>query len=190
MRQQAREHGESKFRFPHHSRIGASGSVFTRFWWRERDFDCSMTYSEKLKDPRWQRKRLEILQRDDFMCLICQDSAQQLHVHHKQYRRGADPWDYPDSNFVTLCCECHENVKAIQEFVSHMAGFEPAITTLSHCVFLLNSPWCDEFWIVIGVFRNNPSLLTQVYKSCLKNFSTGSVPNPDSNPSPDPERKQ
>lgn len=25
----------------------------------------NITYSEKLKDPRWERKRLEILRRDD-----------------------------------------------------------------------------------------------------------------------------
>ncbi len=25
-------------------------------------------YASKLKDPRWQKKRLEILQRDDFAC--------------------------------------------------------------------------------------------------------------------------
>lgn len=30
-------------------------------------------YSQKLLDPRWQRKRLEILQRDDFTCQVCSD---------------------------------------------------------------------------------------------------------------------
>jgi hypothetical protein len=26
-----------------------------------------MKYAEKLKDPRWQKKRLEVFQRDDFI---------------------------------------------------------------------------------------------------------------------------
>ena len=32
-----------------------------------------MGYSEKLKDPRWQKKRLEILERDNFRCQYCGD---------------------------------------------------------------------------------------------------------------------
>ncbi len=28
-----------------------------------------MTYAEQLKDPRWQKRRLEILQRDEWRCL-------------------------------------------------------------------------------------------------------------------------
>ena len=67
------------------------------------------TYSEKLKDPRWQKKRLEILQRDGFSCKICNDSTTTLHVHHRLYLMGRDPWDYPDEFFVTLCAPCHEN---------------------------------------------------------------------------------
>ena len=67
-----------------------------------------MTYSEKLKDPRWQRKRLEILQRDDFTCQKCKDKESTLHVHHRIYLKGNDPWDYPDELLVTLCENCHE----------------------------------------------------------------------------------
>jgi len=66
-----------------------------------------MTYSEKLTDPRWQRKRLEILSRDGFKCLECGDTKKTLHVHHKTYQSGLDPWSYPDDNFRTLCKDCH-----------------------------------------------------------------------------------
>jgi hypothetical protein len=67
-----------------------------------------MTYSEKLKDPRWQRKRLEILQRDEFMCQKCGNGKKTLHVHHKSYRPKTDPWDYPDYIYITLCEDCHK----------------------------------------------------------------------------------
>jgi hypothetical protein len=66
------------------------------------------TYSEKLKDPRWQKKRLEILQRDEFTCVKCGDNTSTLHVHHKAYHSG-DPWDTPDAHLVTLCEGCHES---------------------------------------------------------------------------------
>lgn len=68
----------------------------------------SGTYREKLLDPRWQKKRLEILERDGWTCAYCGDTESTLHVHHKRYRRNVDPWDVPDSDLVTLCCHCHE----------------------------------------------------------------------------------
>lgn len=66
------------------------------------------TYAEKLKHPLWQRKRLEILNRDGFKCRCCGNGEKTLHVHHLKYTRGRDPWDYPDASLVTLCEVCHE----------------------------------------------------------------------------------
>jgi hypothetical protein len=68
------------------------------------------TYYEKLRDPRWQRKRLEIMERDNFTCMSCGNKEKTLNVHHKTYRKNADPWDYPDENFVTYCKYCHEEM--------------------------------------------------------------------------------
>ena len=67
-----------------------------------------MTYKEKLKHPKWQKKRLEILQRDDFKCSVCGNDEKTLHVHHKKYIKGRQPWDYGDENFSTLCEDCHK----------------------------------------------------------------------------------
>ena len=64
-------------------------------------------YSDKLKDPRWQRKRLEILERDDFTCQSCMDSESTLVVHHRYYE-NVEPWEYPNEALVTLCANCHE----------------------------------------------------------------------------------
>ena len=66
------------------------------------------TYSEKLKDPRWQKKRLGIFNRDQFECQICGDKETTLHVHHVYYEANAEPWDYADDALVTLCGVCHE----------------------------------------------------------------------------------
>lgn len=65
------------------------------------------TYSEKLKDPRWQKKRLEILNRDEWECSNCCRTDVTLHVHHEYYVSGREPWDYPAESLTTLCKDCH-----------------------------------------------------------------------------------
>jgi hypothetical protein len=68
-------------------------------------------YYEKLKDPRWQKKRLEILERDEFTCQQCMDDKSTLNVHHRRYIKNRDPWDYPNDALITLCESCHEGEK-------------------------------------------------------------------------------
>lgn len=65
------------------------------------------SYSEKLKNPKWQKLRLKILERDNWTCQNCFDAESTLHVHHKIYEYGKNPWEYPSNNFITLCEECH-----------------------------------------------------------------------------------
>lgn len=66
-------------------------------------------YSQKLLDPRWQKKRLEILSKDEFTCQLCGDTEETLHVHHKYYAEGCEPWDEEnDLGLVTLCAPCHK----------------------------------------------------------------------------------
>lgn len=63
-------------------------------------------YSKKLKDPRWQKLRLEIMERDDWKCRLCFSEGSTLNVHHKRYA-GANPWDADSRDLVTLCEDCH-----------------------------------------------------------------------------------
>jgi hypothetical protein len=57
------------------------------------------------QDPRWQRLRLEVMQRDEFRCVACRDDASTLHVHHKRY---ADKlWESSLGDLQTLCESCH-----------------------------------------------------------------------------------
>ena len=67
-----------------------------------------MTYSEKLRDPKWQKMRLEVMERDDFTCVQCGDSASTLNVHHCYYKYGRDPWEYEVDSLITLCETCHK----------------------------------------------------------------------------------
>lgn len=64
-------------------------------------------YLRKLQDPRWQRKRLEVMQYADFRCQICGAKNRMLHCHHSYYERGKNPWDYPDGAIICICSDCH-----------------------------------------------------------------------------------
>lgn len=63
------------------------------------------TYSEKLRDPRWQRKRLSILERDGWACKRCGDNETTLVVHHFAY--SGEPWEVQDHLLLTICDRCH-----------------------------------------------------------------------------------
>jgi hypothetical protein len=65
-------------------------------------------YSEKLKDPRWQKKRLEIFERDKWMCQKCLNKDLTLHVHHLWYLNNKEPWEYDNDLLLTLCTSCHD----------------------------------------------------------------------------------
>lgn len=69
-----------------------------------------MTYSEKLKSPKWQRKRLEILQRDQFTCCYCHDKETELQIHHLKY--NGEPWQAKSEDLITLCKHCHSLISS------------------------------------------------------------------------------
>lgn len=80
------------------------------------------SYFAKYDDPRWQRKRLEILQRDDFACSFCSESDSTLHVHHGYYEANTDPWDYPNASLHTVCEECHKDAELLRKGLRSSAG--------------------------------------------------------------------
>ena len=79
-----------------------SGSFYTR---------TPLPYILLLEKPEWKVKRELILQRDGFRCQNCGagEDESELHVHHKCYIEGLDPWEYNDSDLVTLCEHCHND---------------------------------------------------------------------------------
>ena len=97
----------------------------------------SKTYSEKLKDPRWQRKRLEVMQRDGFTCLRCKSTDKTLHVHHVRYKSGRSPWEYEAIDLVTFCEDCHldftEIKRGLRENLAYL--FNNGLTLSLECYF-------------------------------------------------------
>lgn len=67
------------------------------------------TYARKLSNPKWQRKRLKILERDKWTCKKCGDTETELHVHHLEYHKN--PWDTPNKLLITLCAHCHKFIE-------------------------------------------------------------------------------
>jgi hypothetical protein len=64
-----------------------------------------------LKDPRWQKKRLEILNASNWTCDTCDATKKTLHVHHAWYEWGKEPWDYPNESLSCLCEDCHASAE-------------------------------------------------------------------------------
>jgi len=74
-----------------------------------------MAYADLLKDPRWQRARLEALNAADWECSSCGERTKTLHVHHKRYVWGRKPWEYTIDELAVLCVDCHERITLIQK---------------------------------------------------------------------------
>lgn len=107
------------------------------------------TYSEKLRDPRWQRKRLQVFQRDGFCCVFCGAADSELQVHHKVYRRGAQPWEYDDGDLVTLCRDCHDQVTSMKSEIGAELHDHLAFDAFRVVLKLLNSPhWLDSLTVL------------------------------------------
>lgn len=70
------------------------------------------SYGVLILHPNWKAKRIEVLERDQFKCVVCKNESE-LQIHHRQYHfvklenRFKDPWDYPNHLLITLCSKCH-----------------------------------------------------------------------------------
>lgn len=82
------------------------------------------TYWEKLQDPKWQKKRLEVMNNASFCCEICGNSEFSLNVHHKEYISGREPWEYELNQLVCLCKSCHDSEHFIHD------AFRKIVSTL------------------------------------------------------------
>lgn len=108
----------------------------------------SKTYSEKLRDPRWQKKRLEVLENAKFECSECGTTEKELHVHHRFYEKGKDPWDYHHINLQCLCVECHKTrTELLEQFYQEIGYWDNVqlTTFLSNVMPILQvGPWSVE----------------------------------------------
>lgn len=83
-----------------------------------------MDYKEQLKHPNWQKKRLEIMQRDHFKCRVCKSEDKQLQIHHLYYLPKTKIWEYDNEGMVTVCKEHHEQLTHELGKLSGLIAFE------------------------------------------------------------------
>lgn len=75
-------------------------------------------WSSAFRDSRWQKLRLEIMERDDWTCRSCgKKDGVTLNVHHAYYEAGKAPWEYPKQTLVTYCEECHKERHELQQML-------------------------------------------------------------------------
>lgn len=80
-------------------------------------------YWELLRDTRWQRKRLEVMERAGWACEDCGDKDTTFNVHHTHYVKGRKPWEYEDHELKCLCENCHACVtKDMAEMAQIIGG--------------------------------------------------------------------
>jgi hypothetical protein len=121
------------------------------------------TYSEKLRDPRWQKKRLEILNRDGFRCIVCDSEDKELHVHHLRYSKGASPWDYENPDLVTLCDPCHSSVEKLKSAISYDLGRLDRLAAYATLASLLRGPDSSKYLDgILAVLRRSPEMMKPV----------------------------
>lgn len=87
------------------------------------------SYADKLKDPRWQRIRLRVFERDGWRCTKCGREDLELHTHHSEYL-GPDPWDTPLDRLTTLCDECHKETHNLKVQVHEADETKPISSDL------------------------------------------------------------
>lgn len=79
-------------------------------------------FFKQYKHPNWQKKRLEILERDDYTCVQCQETEKELQVHHGYYGRNMKPWDYPEETLWSLCDDCHKRNQHFLDEIKRLLG--------------------------------------------------------------------
>jgi hypothetical protein len=82
--------------------------------------EMKLSYSEQLKHPNWQRRRLEVMSAARFECANCGDKESMLHVHHKRYIKGRLAWEYSDDELMCLCEGCHGVEHDARDFLETM----------------------------------------------------------------------
>jgi hypothetical protein len=133
-----------------------------------------MEYSEKLKNPKWQRKRLEILNRDNFKCCLCDGEEVELHVHHLKYTN--EPHNAPNKDLETLCKYCHNLKKFFK--ISDYGVFLKSKVTMDGLIAINDKDEIHIFSIdndsprLEISFSSNSDTLHSLIEFCNNNWNT------------------
>lgn len=85
-----------------------------------------MEWKDQYKHPLWQKKRLEVLEYNGFVCQSCESVDKTIHVHHRRYVKGRKIWEYGVLEFDVLCEGCHSEVHAHKDILMDLISRVPA----------------------------------------------------------------
>lgn len=125
-------------------------------------------YSKLLRDPRWQKKRLEILERDGWKCRYCGDTESTLHIHHLWYEDAHQPWQAHSWSLLTLCESCHESAPVIRSKDQGRPGETlDALCVLSDTLFQRHGlSDCRQLAYLLSEIT--PAKLAKLYRATIK----------------------
>ncbi len=98
-------------------------------------------YMEQLRDPRWQQKRLQVFERDNWTCVHCGSKDKTLHAHHRFYVSGRAAWDYSTNALETVCEDCHKQdwvhstVEGIELLLGSLRALAPKGESVSSVIY-------------------------------------------------------
>jgi len=118
-------------------------------------------YSKKYLDPKWQKFRLQVFERDNFKCVRCNSSEHTLHAHHTFYHDvDADPWDYNLESVLTLCEYCHAeehrhvksaNYQLMQSLNATGISYKDKIKLMT-AFSIVRDKLPEDYWDVVVLF--------------------------------------
>jgi hypothetical protein len=124
-----------------------------------------VSYADLLKDPRWQKRRLEVLADRGWKCERCDDKTTELHVHHKRYLKGKMPWEYEDVDLCVLCSvhheQWHKDMENLTTAISYMplpafenlVGYAVALASYGGSCFRKFVPkGCNGGGLIVGMY--------------------------------------
>jgi hypothetical protein len=126
------------------------------------------TYWEKLQDPRWQKKRLETMEAKEFCCELCGDSESTLNVHHKEYFKDHEPWEYTTDQLTVLCEKCHQNLHSKIEPLKLISSFLPVDGPFDRdsMAILISGFWGIDYKTMLKLFEfDDMTWIKNLYES-------------------------
>lgn len=122
-----------------------------------------MDYKEQIKSPKWQKRRLEIMEKDNFTCQLCGDTETMLNVHHLSYHRDRNIGEYEDWELMTLCENCHKDEhSSMDNIIIKIESLKSSGLTMREIIAFLDSIEIDLYLghdRVINDFVGNDSAM-------------------------------
>jgi cytochrome c1 len=112
------------------------------------DFMTKQDYAKERKDPRWQKMRLRILERDGFACVHCGAKDKTLSVHHSYYVKGRKCWQYPMFSLRSVCDSCHDEQHSYTPELEDDESWSPLEEweQVAELIFVMPMTQCGVVW--------------------------------------------